>query len=251
MSTYNIPKSVKREFYKSFSEYLDVTKDTLTVYLNPYTADCPNCIIDNVQKVSSNVYDTNFLRPVYIFPETPFKRKIYPIPFNVTSASGVQYDPSVADPKILTATRCPVCFGDGVLKSPNSHCMKALITWDYRPKGENTQFLDLSAGRESKQIIRIKTYDYNYALCRDALYFILNDGLNSSIKAKIVNPAKLKGLGDRHITELFLVTTAIDSGPEAGYNVDKQAIVTRGEESNQAPILTPTIPPDKPGDDVW
>jgi hypothetical protein len=242
-----IPREIKKEFKDGFSEYLNAMGERITVFLNPYTVSCPNCLWDSVQQRSSNVYDTTFLRPVYIFPDTPFKKIIYPLPFNVVTATGVQYDPGIIDPKILTATTCPVCMGDGVLQSPNSHCINALITWDYRPKGEETKFLDLSAGREGKQAIRLKTYPYNYPLCRDASYFILR----GSIKAEVANPAKLKGLGGNHITEVFLITTAIDSGPEAGYNIAKRAIVAPGTESDQAPISTPTIPPDTSGNDVW
>jgi hypothetical protein len=245
--TFKIPTSLKKEFQKGFAEYTDAMGEKVTVYLSPYTVDCPNCLYDNVQKKSANIYNTGFLRPVYIFPETPFKRIVYPQPFNVLTTSGVQFDPSIIDPKSLIASVCPICMGEGTLVSPNSYCMQAVVTWDYRPKGEDTKFLDLSAGRESKQVIRIKTYDYNYALCRDANYFILN----GSVKAQITNPAKLKGLGGKHITEVFLIATAVDSSPEAGYNVNQKSIVAPGNESNQAPIVSSTIPPNKPGDDVW
>jgi len=58
---------------------------------------------------------------------------------------------------------------------------------------------DLPPARDGSQYARIKTFSNNYAVCRDTKYFIV-DGT----QYKTVVPARLKGLGDQTITELFL-----------------------------------------------
>ena len=243
-----IPKILKKEFKEGFFEYIKEMGRDITVCMTPYSVDCPNCIYDNVQKRSSNVYNTSFIRPLNAFPNTPFQKLIYPVPFNVSTVSGVQYDPTLIDPKILIASNCPVCLGAGSITYDNRICIKAVVTWNYTQVGvEGAKFVDLAPGRDGKQLVRLKTYDYNYALCRDAIYFIV-DG----VKVEIATPAKLKGLGAKHITEVFLITVTVDNSSDTSYDNDSRTLITElGNESNQASVSTPTVPPSIPGDDVW
>lgn len=248
MSSFKIPASLKSEFKKGMDEYIKVMGEKIEVQLSPYTVDCPNCIFDIIQQKSSNIYDTSFLKPVNIFPGTSHQRKIYPAPFNVLSDTGVQYDPSIPNPKILQTALCPTCKGEGILTEDNSVCITGVVTRGInRAAAESSDLKDLSAGREGITLIRIKTYGCNYALCKDAKYFII-----AGIKYKLEVPTRLKGLGNKAIVEMYL--SEIDEGTsiDTGYNLDPRVqINTKGQVSDQADISMPTIPPVIPGDDVW
>jgi hypothetical protein len=181
---------------------------------------------------------------VNIFPGTPFQKIIYPVPFNITTVSGVQFDPSLVDPKILYTSLCPVCLGNGVLVHENIVKFTGLITIG---KNDNPEFKDLSAGRDGIQFARIKTFSTNYSVCRDAKFFII-DGIKFIIEV----PTRLKGLGDLHITELYL--SEVQEGPSVNISQDSDVRILNVKQSNisnQAPVSTPTIPPTIPGDDVW
>lgn len=240
-----IPNRIKKDFNKGFDEYLNVMGREIQVYLEPYTVDCPNCLIASVHDSSANIYNQAFKRPVTIFPGTLVSKIVYPVPFNVMTVSGVQYDPSILDPKILTVTICPVCKGEGKLISPKEIFIKGLVTWN--PKEEN---MDLSGGWDGKSVCRIKTFDDNYAIVREAKYFIV-DGVKCEHHKEGGTP-RLKGLGGDHIAEFYLITTSIDKSVSDKYNSDNRLNYNPIERvSDQAPPTTPTIPPIVPGEDRW
>jgi hypothetical protein len=239
-----IPTELKKEFAQGFDEYIKAMGRRIEVYLEPTKVDCVNCLFDPIQKKSANIYNEEFRRPVNIFPGTPFQQKVYPAPFNVTSVSGVQYDPALADPKILTVSICPVCKGSGILVHDNVISFIGVFTIG---KSGNPGFEDLPPGRDGIQYARIKTFSSNYSVCRESKYFIV-DG----IQYKIEIPARLKGLGSQTITELYL--SEVEVTPSISINYDKDPRIQNtdlGNISNQAPISVPTIPPIVPGDDVW
>lgn len=243
----NIPaKRLKKQFKAGIDQYLKKMGRTISVHLPPYTVYCPNCIFDAVRKASSNVYDTKFVRPVNIFPGTVAERKIYPAPFNIEVApSGVQYNPDLVSPKILKTTVCPVCNGDGRLVEDYSMDITALVTWN--PK-EN--YLDLAPGLEGESVCRIKTFETNYALCREAKYFTI-DGVKCEHHSEGGVP-RLKGLGADHLTEFYLIAVEKDKSVSDKFDEDARLQYNNiGRVSDQASSSTPTIPPAIPGDDVW
>jgi hypothetical protein len=189
-----------------------------------------------------NVYNTEFLRPVNVFPGTHAEQKIYPQPFNVPTVSGVQYDPNNPNPKILKTTVCPVCRGSGIITEPHDICITALVTWN--PKEE---FLDLSVGEEGESICRLKVFECDYEICKEAKSYIV-DG----VACRLFTPPRVKGLGGDHLVEFYLQTTAVDKDVTDKYENDSRVKVNPiGRVSDQAPPSTPTIPPSIPGDDVW
>jgi len=244
----NIPTSLKKEFKVGFNEYIDKMGRKIQVNLEPYSVKCPNCLFDNIQNSSTNNWDSNFLRPVTIFPTTGFASTVYPQPFNVVTASGVQYNPSIPNPRVLNTAVCPVCAGAGVLTSPNSICIKAVVTENEVSRGvDSPGFEDLPAGRDGMQITRLKTYEKHYPICRDAKSFLI-DGVTYKVEV----PAYLKGLGSKHITQLYLSTTQVDSSVDTGYDADPRInVAEQGQVSNQASVVTPTVPPITSGDDIW
>jgi hypothetical protein len=243
-----IPASLKKEFKKGFDEYIKVMGRTVQAYLEPFTVDCPNCIYDNTQKKSSNVYDETFKTPLNIFPGSSAQRIIYPAPFNVVSVSGVQYDPSIPNPKILKAAICPTCKGEGVLIQNNIVCIQAVVTRGIsKTDVEGPDMMDLSGGLDGLDVVRLKSFSCNYSVIRDAKYFIIE-----GIKAKLENPPRLKGLGSDAIVEAYLTTVKEDISSSDKYDKDVRIdINVHGTASNQAPSGTPTIPPVTAGDDVW
>ena len=238
-------KSLQRQFKKKFNEYLrKMSKGHKVIaVMEPYTVDCPNCQIDTVRDVSANIYEESFIRPVNIFPGTSCQKKIYPVPFNVdTAPSGIHYDPSIIDPKPIKASVCPVCVGKGKLTEANHVCIIGLVTWD--PK---VDFLPVSAGDEGENICRIKTYGKNYAVCRDAKSFIVNGQ-----ECTFIIPPRLKGLGEDHITEMYLLTRKVNHNVSTKFDADSRINDNPvGTISDPAPSGTPDVPPTIPGDDVW
>jgi len=243
-----IPAGLKKEFKDGFAEFIKTLGRPVSAYLEPYSVDCPNCIADLVQKKSSNKYNISFKSPLNIFPGTSIERKVYPIPFNVLTVSGVQYNPALPNPKILQASVCPVCKGKGNLEEENVVCFQALVTRGLPKKGVyGPDTLDLSAGRDGVDLVRIKTYSCNYSVVRDAKYFII-DG----IKAKLEDPPRLKGLGQDAIVEGYMTYIQEDQSSSIVYDGDSRINNnTIGTQSNQASTITPTIPPHVDGDDVW
>ncbi len=246
-----IPKELKKEFNRGFDDYIKKMGRCISVYLKPTQVSCPNCIQDPIQKKSTNIWNSNFLRAVNIFVGTAEQKTIYPQPFNVTSASGVVYDPNLFNPHILSTAICPVCRGEGSLYSENKENIVAVVTVGRFAGGsgdsKSPRFVVLSAGRDGREVYRIKTYAYNYSICNDAKYFVI-DG----IKLKTEIPIRVKGLGGYHIAEGYL--TEIEEGSLVTNVFDEDQrlkINDKGQVSNQASPVTPTIPPIVPGDDVW
>lgn len=239
-----IPKELKKEFHNGFNEYINSMGREVIAYLEATTVVCPNCTYDNIQKESNNIYNEDFKRPVNIFPGTSFQKTIYPVPFNVTSISGIQLDPTLIDPKILQTSLCPVCNGTGLLMHDNIVKFIGVVTIG---KNDSPTFKDLAPGRDGIQFARIKTFNTNYSICRDAKYFII-DG----IKYILEIPTRLKGLGDLHITELYLSEVQEGSSVNTSQDKDPRLLnIKQSNISNQADIGTPTIPPVIPGDDIW
>lgn len=240
-----IPPGLKKRFKQGFYEYLKVMGKKITAVLNPYSVDCPNCVFDSVHQKSSNIYDSNFVRPLRIFVNTPAEKIIYPQPFNVASISGIQFDPSISEPKSLNTSVCPTCKGNGILTSPNEQSVHCLVTWS--PSVSDNTLVEFTAGLDPKNICRIKSYSSNYAVCRDAEYFLI-DGT----KCTHITSPRLKGLGAEHIVEEYLIASEVTRSISDKFDGDTRLHVgTIGQTSDQASPVTPTIPPVKPGDDVW
>lgn len=234
--------ALKKQFKAVWNEYLDKNGKDILVEATPLAVSCPNCIQDGNRNKSLNVYNTSFIRPVNIFPGTPNQITVFPQPFNVTTVSGVQYDPANLNPKILTTAVCPVCIGEGKLVAKIFHTIKAVITWN-----PEERLKDTSQGWEGDPICRIKVHNSNYALVRDAIRFVV-DG----VSCKLDIAPRVKGLGGDHLVEAYLITTAPGHSLTNNYNSDTRVNVnTIGTISDQAPPVTPTIPPVVPGDDVW
>lgn len=237
-------KQLKKAFKKGFDEYLKTMGREIIVVLKPFSTDCPNCYADKSRNVSANIYNESFKRPVNIFPGTAVQRKIYPAPFNVESVSGVQYDPDLIDPKILNVSICPVCKGEGKLIVQKNISIIGLVTWN--PKEE---LKDLSPGFDGESVCRIKTFEYNYAVIREAEYFLVNN--IKCLQAKTGVP-RLKGLGEDHIVEFYLQAVKEDKSVSTKFDDDQRLQYNNiGIASDQAPESNPTTPPTVPGDEVW
>jgi hypothetical protein len=239
-----ISKETKKKYRKGIHSYLKDMGRPIVVQLKPFSVECPNCFLDEPKNSSVNKYNTDFKKPVNIFPGTLVERLIYPVPFNVDTVSGVQYDPSIPNPKILEATVCPVCIGKGRLIESKEINIQGLVTWN--PK---ELLRELPAGLDGESICRVKTFEYNYAVVRQAESFII-DGIKC-LFATLGTP-RLKGLGADHIVEFYLQTVSVDSSVSEKFDDTKSIQYNPiGTVSDQAPDITPTIPPHTDGDDVW
>jgi hypothetical protein len=242
--SFKIPKSLKKEFKRGFEEYIKAMGRNVKLILKPHEVRCPNCFFDLAQKKSSNVYNTSFVRPVNIFPATTFKKIVYPAPFNVTTVSGIQYDPAIVNPKILQVSVCPVCLGEGVLIEKNEFCIKAVVDRGMNSYG-GSKALDLSGGTDGTEVLCIKTYSDNYAICREAIAVIV-DGIETAITI----PPIIRGLGIDSLVEFYVTTIKEDMSSSIKYDKDSRLDINeKGETSDQAPVSTPTIPPNTVGED--
>lgn len=135
---------------------------SVTIYLPPLTADCPQCIWDPTNERSTGQSDPSFVAPVVIFGET-----ITPQPF--------------------TRGRCPVCKNAGKLTKEVKRSVKALVRWN--PEGpEDLQILPV--GREGASVVRIKALPTNYELISSAIYFVV-DG----VRCEIIRSSTIRALG--------------------------------------------------------
>lgn len=231
---------LKKEFKKGIDTYLKEMGRNIFSVLDPFVTDCPNCLHSDYSNLSANIYNTSFVRPINIFPGTSAQEIIYPQPFNVTSDVGVQYNPLNPNPKILKTTVCPVCKGEGKLTKERKECIKALVTWN--PK---EMIQEESAGREGHPICRIKTFNCNYAILRDAKSFIV-DG----VFCRLHIPPRVKGLGADHLIECYLITTDVKASVSTNYNNDPRLNnATQERSSDQAPNTTPINPPVIPSEE--
>lgn len=251
MSALRVPTELKREFKSGFEDYIKAMGRCVDVYLKPYEIGCPNCISDVIQKKSMNVWNVNFLRAVNIFVGTPAQRTVFPQPFNVSEAPGVVFDPAIPNPRILRTSVCPVCKGQGTLTAENKEKIVGVITIGILGTGagnaKSPHFMQVSAGYDGREIYRIKTYAKHYAVCREAKHFKV-DGI--TLQRETI--ARVKGLGGYHITEVYLVEVSEDSSVTNVFDSDARIKINeKGQMSDQAPLVTPTIPPIVPGDDVW
>lgn len=247
-----IPKEVKKEFHKGIHDLISSLGRQITVFFKPYQVQCPNCLFDNSTHLSSNVYDARFIRPVNIFAGQSFQQQIYPVPFNVTSAPiGIQYDPTIPNPKVLRVLVCPVCTGKGVLEHENSTCIKAIVDHSVQPiyGVDNTKTSDLSAGLEDYTETRVKTFECNFDICEKADHFIIDQ-----IRYNRESPVRLKGLGGTHLLEFFVSEVAVGGVLEASFTGDPQLNIEQvGQSSNQASSGASQTPPMTPGgdDEPW
>ena len=152
-----------RKIYKDLIKQVveDLHKPIL-VYSPPTKEDCPNCIYDFVNKISSGNFQSDFVTPVIIFGNT-----ISPVSF--------------------TRGRCPICFGDGHLESAIARNVKALVKWN--PVAAD-DIESLPVGREGHAVVRIKVLRADFDLVNTAVSFTV-DG----VRCETLKPPTIRGLG--------------------------------------------------------
>ena len=104
---------------------------------------------------------------------------------------------------------CPVCRGAGTLIQENRVLVKAVVDRNQSggPGAKGPQVFDLSAGRDARDLLRLKTFSCNYKLFRDATSFIV-DG----VITKAESPVLLKGVGIDALVEVYVSTIKEDAG---------------------------------------
>lgn len=174
-----VTPAIRRVYSKLIKQVIKDLHKPITAFLPPDTEDCPNCLYSFSLKKSSGTFDSSFVAPVVILGNT-----ISPIPF--------------------TRSRCPVCYGEGQLKSDVSKGLKALVKWN--PK--STKAIESTpAGRESSPIVRIKVDRNDFDILTSAIYFIV-DG----IRCELNEPPTVRGLGEQEeLVVAFLISTEVGS----------------------------------------
>lgn len=175
-----VDNSIKQTYKRLINQTIEDLHKPIILHLPPTSVSCPNCIYDSINKKSSGVFDTSFVSPTVIFGNT-----ITPTSFN--------------------RSRCPICYGEGILTSSNTKSVKALVRWNPGDDLEN-----LPIGREGKPIVRIKTKRTEYDNVMNAEYFTV-DGT----RCEILRPPTIRGLGT---TEVLVV--AFLQSVEPGHNTN-------------------------------
>jgi len=243
-------KKTQKVFKKTMDTFIRVNGRPIIVKLPPIYSDCPNCMTDPLfdQGESINKYDTSFIRPVNIFPGTEEERIIYPKPFNVLSVSGVTFDPEDPNPRILNTAICPVCKGRGKLSVIPEACINGNFNWHPRSGLSDGKMTDLSAGRFPSNIGIIKTDLCNYAICRDALEFVLNSG----VRCQTYEAPVKKGIGEDAFVEIYVQKVdSTDSTSKDKIQDSRVNIRPVGSISDQAEEGTPHSPPNTFSDEEW
>lgn len=167
--------------------------ESVKVYKEPTTIDCPNCLRDEINQKSSGIFDSTFTTSTTIFSGTVCQK--------------------VISPKSFTVGRCPVCKGTGQLECSDRSDITALVTF----RSTDSDFLDLSGGREGENTAILKADKKHYALIRDAKYF----EVKKNIKMELIRPPILRGVG----TEVLVVADIMTVKP--GHSVKKVLTDTR------------------------
>lgn len=241
-------RKAQKVFAKTMDQFISINGRPMIVLLPQIKADCPNCINDYLfgQGESANIYNTSFLRPVNIFPGTTEEAIIYPKPFNVDSVpSGIVYDPSDPNPKILNTTICPVCKGDGTLSIKPEVCING--NWNWGSSTKDGEIVDYSAGEVPHNVGIIKTDLCNYAICRDAKRFII-DGVECEA---IVPPIK-KGVGTDAFIQIRVQKIDNTDSTSRIKDKDKRLNVRSTDSiSDQSSVGTPHSPPNTFSHEDW
>ena len=244
-------KKVQKLFDKTMETFIEVNGRPIIVNLRKIRSDCPNCINDSQfnQGESTNRYNESFIRPVLIFPGTGGEEIVYPQPFNIEALpSGVVMDPAITNPKVLRTSICPVCKGRGELFHQPSDCINANFNWHPRSGLADGMIKDMSPGRLPDNVGILKTELCNYAICKDARTFVVDQGVECE---KIVPPVK-KGVGEDAFIEVYL--QKIDSTESTSFVKDQDKRVNvriLGETSDQSDPGTPHSPPTIFGNEDW
>ena len=244
-------KKIQKEFDKKMGKFIVINGRPIIVNLQKIRSDCPNCINDAHfnQDESTNIYNQGFIRPVLVFPGTTSEEIIYPQPFNVTALpSGIVFDPTNTNPKILSTVVCPVCKGRGELFYQPDVCINANFNWHPRSGPADGMIMDKSPGRHPDNVGIIKTELCNFAICRDARSFIVDEGV---VCEMIVPPTK-KGIGEDAFVEIYV--QKVDSTDSTSFVKDQDKRVNvriLGEVSDQSTSGTPHTPPTLFGNEDW
>jgi hypothetical protein len=164
----------KERFKTNFNNIINNFGRKIFVYLSPTTSECPNCYYDKKSRKSSGV---------------------------------AKVDPSSST--YFTIGRCPVCLGDGVIKTERRRCIKGTITWNPVGEGNNT-ITFTEAGYEGATVVQLKTNPCYLDIFKAADHVVV-DGLI----CKIATSPIIRGVGNKAILVIELFTTdklKIDSG---------------------------------------
>lgn len=244
-------KHAQKVFKKQMDRFIEVNGRPILVLLPQILSDCPNCLNDPIfyQGESVNKYNTNFIRPVNIFPGTSEEQTIYPQPFNVDALpSGITFDPADPNPRIINSTICPVCRGKGKLAVQPNVCINANFNWHPRSGLSDGMIMDLSPGRLPDNIGIIKTDLCNFAICKDSIGFIVDSG----VECKMITPPVKKGVGEDAFVEIYV--QKIDSTDTTSHINDEDArlnVRPVAESSAQADPGTPHSPPNTFSNEDW
>lgn len=158
-----VTPSIRKTYKDLIKQVIQDLHKPIFVFLTPDKEDCPNCLYDSVNKVSSGNFDSSFVAPVTIFGNT-------------------------VNPQSFTRGRCPVCYGDGHLEQEVKRNVKALVKWN--PRGSRKDMEVLPVGREGKAVVRIKVARDDLDLVTGSEYFLV-DG----VRCELLQPPTIRGLG--------------------------------------------------------
>jgi hypothetical protein len=167
-----VTPDIRKTYRDLIKQVVEDLHKPVVVYSPPTTEDCPNCLYDSINKISSGQFDTSFVTPVVIFGNT-------------------------INPKSFNRGRCPVCFGKGHLEGAITRNVKALVKWN--PEAAD-DVESIPVGREGAAVVRLKVLRADYDLVNQAEYFLV-DG----VKCEIIRPATIRGLGTQEELVIFFL----------------------------------------------
>lgn len=249
-------KAAQRTFKKTMETFIEVNKrdnrkSPVILRLEDIHADCPNCLNDIIfnQEESTNKYNLDFIRPVNIFVGTSEEYTVYPKPFNIDfTPSGIVFDPSNLNPKVIKSTICPVCKGKGKLSITPEVCIVANFNWHPRSAITDGKIIDYSGGRSAANLGILKTKLCNFSVLSRTKEVLLEDGVICEL---VTDPVK-KGVGlDAHLEVILQKVDSTSLTSRVNIEDDRLNIRSTASSSDQATSGTPNTPPNIFSNEDW
>lgn len=198
-----IRPTTRRKHKHAIRDVLKGLSRKVLIYKQPVKSECTNCYFDKFTNRSTG-------KCKWTVAEAEQKQSDYenanPIPEGTCETrfvSNVRY-------KWFRYGRCPVCHGDGYLKTKRRTWADCVVAWNPRTRGGGNETVYTPAGTEGSTIVELKTDPKYYDVFKNCDYIVV-DG----IECKISRPPIFRGLGVQAVLIITAFTTekpSIDSG---------------------------------------
>ena len=156
----------------------------LLVYKQPIKSQCFNCYYDKLTNKSTGTCK-------WLLSEALQKQQEY----ENNGGVGTRYS-------YFVKGRCPVCKGNGYLKTARKVWVKCKITWDPSSRGYGNNVTYTSAGTIGSTVVEIKAHPRYFELFKNSERIIVDN-----CECKLSKPPMTRGLGNDSLLIITAFTT--------------------------------------------